>query len=226
MNFRKTIVIGDIHGCYNTLVALLKNDDLNIDFQQDRVIFLGDYIDRGNFPLKTVLAVKSLQEKHPENVICLKGNHEDMCCKFYFSNNRMWSWNGYENSYSQIENYENKDELLQWMDNLPLRYETDNYCFCHSGNWSTDLMPGYDVSYCLWDRDWLKFKMSNNCDKNKPVIFGHTPVEKVTYIGDNIDIDTGACYVDYENYGHLTALIINNDDTKDFVSIATEIADY
>ena len=85
MTTEKIIAIGDIHGCYNTMIKILKDERLNINFQRDKVVFLGDYIDRGNFPLKTLLALKDLQTKHSENVICLKGNHEDMCCKFRLS---------------------------------------------------------------------------------------------------------------------------------------------
>ena len=37
--------IGDIHGCFDKLKALIQKID--IDFETDRLIFLGDYIDRG-----------------------------------------------------------------------------------------------------------------------------------------------------------------------------------
>ena len=44
-NEKRTIAIGDIHGCYYTLIDLLQK----IDYQsgRDTLIFLGDYIDRG-----------------------------------------------------------------------------------------------------------------------------------------------------------------------------------
>ena len=42
---RRTFVIGDIHGCYQTLKALLAK--ISPDPQEDVLIFLGDYIDRG-----------------------------------------------------------------------------------------------------------------------------------------------------------------------------------
>lgn len=222
MNSR-IIAISDIHGCYNTLKKLLKDDRLNVDFQNDTVIFLGDYIDRGNYPLITLLALKDLQTKHPKNVICLKGNHEDMCCKYFFNGNPTWSWNGYEKSRSQIESYDNMDDLLLWMDKLPLKYETEKYCFCHSGNWSDDLIPRYGLSLCLWDRDWLRYGFSNNCDKNKPVIFGHTPHKEPTYYDKNLCIDTGVCYPD--RGGYLTAAILSPDGSIETISVPTEKKD-
>lgn len=223
MNENRVIAIGDIHGCYNTMVKLLKDERLNIDFQKDTVVFLGDYIDRGNFPLKTLLALKDLKAKHPNNVICLKGNHEDMCCKYYFEGNQTWSWNGFERSHEQIESYENKEELLCWIEDLPLRYETEHYCFCHSGNWSTDLIPRYNVSLCLWDRDWLRYNEYNNCDSGKPVIFGHTPHKSPTYYDKNLCIDTGVCYPD--RGGSLSAVILKPDGFVKSVSVDTDAKD-
>lgn len=212
----KIIAIGDIHGYYHTLISLLQK--LDIDFEKDKVIFLGDYIDRGKYPLKTVTAIQELNVKHPQNVICLKGNHEDMCCRYYFNGDRMWSWNGYERSFQEIENYEKKDLLLDWMNSLPIKYETDNYCFCHSGNWSTDKIPGYDVIQCLWDRDWLRYGLPNNCDREKPVIFGHTSHLEPTYYDENFCIDTGICYPD-KGYGKLTAAILNGSRPAEFVTV-------
>lgn len=218
----KIIAIGDVHGFYYTLISLLQKLDIN--FEKDKVIFLGDYIDRGKYPLKTVTAIQELNVKHPRNVICLKGNHEDMCCRYYFYGDRMWSWNGYERSFQEIENYKNKDSLLDWMDSLPLRYETDNYCFCHSGNWSVDKIPGYDIIQCLWDRDWLKYGLSNNCNKGKPIIFGHTAHFEPTHYGNNICIDTGVCYQS-RGCGKLTAVVLEEEKEPNFVTVAVSDKD-
>ena len=45
---RRIFAIGDIHGCYDKLRALL--DQLPIDWSRDRLVFIGDYIDRGPDP--------------------------------------------------------------------------------------------------------------------------------------------------------------------------------
>lgn len=214
----RIIAIGDIHGCYHTMVALMKK--LDVDFTTDKLIFLGDYLDRGNFPLKTVLALKDIHSHHSDNIICLKGNHEDMCCRYYKNGDPMWSWNGYEDSFEQIEAYEDKDGLLRWMNSLPLRYETEHYCFCHSGNWSTRKDPVHSAIECLWDRNWLRYGLSNNCNREKPVIFGHTPHLRPAYYGENICIDTGACYLS-EGCGHLTAAVLTDGEPVSFVSVET-----
>jgi len=71
----KNLVIGDIHGCYREL-----NDALhNADYQEgDRLIFLGDYIDRGPQSREVMEFLTSL--KNPANVY-LRGNHEELLIK-------------------------------------------------------------------------------------------------------------------------------------------------
>ena len=65
-----TYVIGDIHGCYDELMRMLKV----IDFKKsDRLILIGDYIDRGrqNYEMLRFISY------HPENILLLRGNHEE-----------------------------------------------------------------------------------------------------------------------------------------------------
>ena len=73
--------IGDIHGSLDLLERLL--DKINPDLTRDRLVFMGDYIDRGPHPkgvVDYVLRLKNLAP--PEQVICLKGNHEAMFLNF------------------------------------------------------------------------------------------------------------------------------------------------
>ena len=48
-----------------------------IDNQNDTLIFIGDYIDRGKFSSEVVNHVIHLQNEY-KKVVCLRGNHEDM----------------------------------------------------------------------------------------------------------------------------------------------------
>lgn len=65
----KTIVIGDVHGCLDELVELLKIVDYEAG--SDRLIFLGDLIDRGPSPAGVVRLVRSIKAE------CVLGNHEE-----------------------------------------------------------------------------------------------------------------------------------------------------
>jgi hypothetical protein len=63
---QRTIVIGDLHGCYDEAVALLRKLSAG---PSDRVIFAGDLIDRGPKPRECV----ELAMQHE----CILGNHEE-----------------------------------------------------------------------------------------------------------------------------------------------------
>ena len=69
-NYRKLVFIGDIHGCYDTLMQYFKNG-LEDDVEY---IFLGDYIDRGNQNAEVMHWLYSIKDK--PNVCLLEGNHE------------------------------------------------------------------------------------------------------------------------------------------------------
>jgi hypothetical protein len=72
-------VIPDIHGCYTLLAALWAKllADEHLDLNRDKVIFLGDLIDRGPDSRLVLEFVQALQQRNPENVIVLRGNHEE-----------------------------------------------------------------------------------------------------------------------------------------------------
>jgi uncharacterized tellurite resistance protein B-like protein len=81
------IVLGDLHGCYGCLKAAVlqsqfveratahRNDPANnVDV---KLVFLGDYLDRGRFGFEGVLrGALQLQSMFPDHVILLRGNHE------------------------------------------------------------------------------------------------------------------------------------------------------
>lgn len=69
----KTIVIGDIHGCISEFVDLLDIVDLRKD---DRLILLGDLIDRGPEPAEVVAVARSMRAE------CVMGNHEEKALRW------------------------------------------------------------------------------------------------------------------------------------------------
>lgn len=203
----RIIAIGDVHGCYYTLEDLIAKVD--IDFERDIVIFLGDYIDRGKWPVKVVNKIIELQERHPNNIIALKGNHEDMCARFFRDHNRCWTWNGYEVTYEQLSELADKDrkKIIWWMEELEEKCSVYDYSFCHSG-FFYDEEDEYGYSKTLWDRSWLELDLKNKEDGDF-MIFGHTPMKAPYYFKENLCIDTGCVYG-----GNLTAAIIENDTVK------------
>lgn len=68
----RTIVIGDIHGCISELSELI--DMLKIQYN-DKIIFIGDLINKGPFSNDVISFVYKLSMRF--NVVYIKGNHED-----------------------------------------------------------------------------------------------------------------------------------------------------
>lgn len=218
----RTIVIGDIHGCYNELKSLLTKLEANQKYQKgvDRLIFLGDYIDRGKDSKKVIQFIKKLQKDY-DNVIALKGNHEDMCVNFFKYQDKTWEFNDCRDT---LRSYKGCAELIRdisWIENLPLYYEDEYFIYAHAGinpNKPLDKQSDYDL---LWVRESFIYSLENF---DKKVVFGHSPAQLVnesdkpyyTYAG-NIGIDTGCVFG-----GCLTALIIEDDEVTGFWQIQKE----
>ena len=201
-NFR-TFAIGDIHGCFKTMSKLLY--ELG---DWDRLIFLGDYIDRGPMSKDVIDFIISLQEFHgKDKVVALKGNHEDMCLHSYqYKDNydrqlgQSWAYNGARQT---LESFNSDplvpiapipEEYLEWMDKLPLYYEDDNAYYVHAG-FLPEVEPAkQDPYFMLWIRGDFIY---SDYAWDKPVIFGHTPVKLVQDLGTKIAVDTGCCFGEF-----------------------------
>ncbi len=71
------LIIGDIHGDIATISILLEKADIKNHLTNNgKVIFLGDYIDRGPYQIETILFLMTLQLSHKNQIILLRGNHE------------------------------------------------------------------------------------------------------------------------------------------------------
>lgn len=70
--YKKIVFVGDIHGCYDTL---MQYPDFKNGLKDDtEYIFLGDYVDRGNQNAEAMKFIYSIMDK--PNVCLLEGNHE------------------------------------------------------------------------------------------------------------------------------------------------------
>ena len=68
------IFVGDTHG---DLEASMKVVEKFLPDENNILIFLGDYVDRGNFQLENVLFLFRLKQDYPNRIILLRGNHEE-----------------------------------------------------------------------------------------------------------------------------------------------------
>ncbi len=73
-------VIGDLHGDFEQLKRILLRENILeklVHGEQIRLIFLGDYIDRGEKQLELIMGVFILKRLFPDSIILNRGNHED-----------------------------------------------------------------------------------------------------------------------------------------------------
>jgi len=81
-------VFGDIHGQYQDLMRffdLWGTPDENGDIESYDYLFLGDYVDRGNFSIEVLLLLICMKLARPKQVIMLRGNHECRQLTSYFN---------------------------------------------------------------------------------------------------------------------------------------------
>ena len=195
----KIFAIGDIHGCLEKLQTLITN--IGADKQKDTLIFIGDFIDRGNFSREVVDYVIRLKKEY-KKVVCLLGNHEHMFIRYlegvdegiYFENGGIATLYSYGISYSDKPK-KRKAKIppghRQFFKSLLLHYETENYIFVHAG-----LKPGFPL-YKQTKNDllWIRHEFIDaDDDFGKMVIFGHTPLSYPLIMPNKIGIDTGAVY--------------------------------
>ena len=67
-----TYAFGDIHGCYDEFNSMLS--EINYDYDEDTLVFVGDYIDRGR---QSYEMIQWLLKHQNNNIITIRGNHEE-----------------------------------------------------------------------------------------------------------------------------------------------------
>jgi serine/threonine protein phosphatase 1 len=213
------ILLSDIHGCYKTLLALLKK------CPDEEVWCAGDLVDRGSQSAEVV--EHAIREKWK----CVRGNHEQMMIEAIEAGRgqtmEVWLQNGGDATLSSYARYSIWQERhFEWIKNLPLwRRE-----YKDRGPGGRDLLlthagipqPRGYVAPFKPHPDALLLALEGACKSGdifwhrQPIlgfkqvfqVFGHTPqpyaVDK-TY--DYANIDTGCVYKKPDGYGRLTALL-------------------
>ncbi len=133
---QRIIAIGDIHGRLEKLEGLIEQIAPS---DEDRLVFLGDYIDRGAESFEVVDLIVRLKRTFPKT-ITLRGNHEDFVISLFKGNQSQYQrdiWLKMNGGDLTIASYRNKGFHLNvhqdFYMNLPLYWETSEYFFCHAG---------------------------------------------------------------------------------------------
>ena len=193
MEYKRILAVGDIHGMYEKLVSLLELMLFNPD--DDLLIFLGDYIDRGPQSLECLDYVMALYKQYPERVIPLLGNHEAMCLNYYRYKQQsksfmtdgldhemahVWLDNGGKKLKKQFEYKLRKferEKRLRWMRMLSNHYQIGDYYFCHAGIQPFIPLDKQKEGDLLWIREGF-FDLYDG--RYGTIVAGHTPVQELS----------------------------------------------
>lgn len=182
----RTVIVGDIHGCFDELLELLDEVDLRPD---DLLVGVGDLVDRGPAPGEVV----GLFRERP-NSIAVMGNHE---------RKHVRGLSSYPQDVTRLQLGDRYAETVDWMRTLPYYFENEHVRVFHAA-----MVPGIPLAEqkeeilsgttkgerrlneLFPDDDW-----HDHYTDAKPVVFGHvTRREPLVRDGRIFGLDTGACH--------------------------------
>jgi predicted MPP superfamily phosphohydrolase len=202
----RTIVVGDIHGCYDELLDLLDKVQFS---STDRVISVGDLITKG--PKNREVLERFMADKQFSAVL---GNH-DLAIR------RRWNGEKFKLKTSQKPTHKElkkeKERYLPFLNSLPFTIDLGEHLVVHAG-----LRPGLTFqSQTTEDMTELRTLGEDRAsrhgtpwydeyDGEKIILFGHWPANEPRRGKKAIGLDTGCVY------GHrLTAYIVETQELVD-----------
>lgn len=182
----RIVGITDIHGELYKLENLLEQLTLQ---QDDKVVFMGDYIDRGKYSKQTVDTIIDLGN------FCqctyLIGSHEYAMLHAQlddYYNYLFWNYGGDKT----VESYGSFDNILKihgdFFNSLKPYHIIDNYLFVHAGLRINTPLESQDLTDMVYIRSEFYNRKHNFPYK---IIFGHTEFDEPQIQEDKICIDTG-----------------------------------
>jgi len=219
--------IGDIHGrldLLNELIRAIDRDDEQRGVTDTRLLFLGDYIDRGP-DSRAVVELMMKLDIGADQVVFLSGNHEEVLLATADGNRRaaalFHKMGGRETLLSygvSAQDYDYADASgivdlvraniptahLDWLTRLRTAYRAGDYFFAHAG-----VRPGIPLDdQAASDLRWIRREfLSHPASHGAMVVHGHSVTAAIDERPNRIGIDTGA----YAS-GCLTALGIEGED--------------
>lgn len=211
----RLLAISDIHGCFDTFYELVIRQ-IKLD-KTDKLILLGDYIDRGDKSKEVIDLIIDLTEKG-FNVIPLMGNHESMLVDSFIDNSTLplWFMNSGEStleSFSINDIRQLEDKYMNFFRNLKYYYCSEKYVFVHAGFNNSAQDPFKDTQTMIWE---CQASYNNPMLSERIIIHGHRPKtidfvkKKIALNSEVIPIDTGCVYNKEMGYGFLSALEVNS----------------
>ena len=225
----RVYAIGDIHGRADLLVRLMqvivRDAERFEDQRQVKLVFLGDYIDRGEDSAQVLEILTRLEALNSPNIVFLKGNHEDALISFLASPIDGGAWldfGGLQTVYSlgirPPRLAHGKDDLLRVRDELAIKigrfrplfecmehtYQSGHVLFVHAGVDPAITLEDQSPATLLWGRG--NTRVLEPIPRHR-VVHGHFD-EPEPFVGSGrVCIDTGAYHS-----GILTAIRLDGGE--------------
>ncbi|MEP3345058.1 MAG: metallophosphoesterase family protein [Litoreibacter sp.] len=228
-------IVGDIHGSLELLEHILEQIDHvigSIEMRDPKLVFVGDYIDRGPASAAVLTRLYELSTEFPDNVTCILGNHEQMMLDFieapearyarWYRNGAAQTlasfgidlsvedqWADQANATAMALRASLGEPIESWLRSLPTSITSGNLMVTHAGIDPGRALDDQSPRILLWGHPEFLIRVRND---NNWIAHGHTIVENATCADGRISIDTGA----YRT-GCLTAAAILPDGTVEFL---------
>jgi predicted phosphodiesterase len=150
-NSKKVIFVGDTHGDVETSQKVIK------EFlePENKIVFLGDYVDRGPFSKENLEFLLKQREKHPDKIILLQGNHEGHRI-LKFSPAEFWE------SLSK-EDYQKYSQIVE---SFPLAVVTKNVIALHGALPEIEKIEDFEKIE-IGDDNWFRICWGDFVEENR-----------------------------------------------------------
>jgi serine/threonine protein phosphatase 1 len=225
--------IGDVHGRDDLLeimhARIISDHQSRHADAAATIVHVGDYVDRGPDSLGVI--DRLMRGLNGFELICLKGNHEDMMLASLETDDRLvwetWLRNGGDATLASLGispghgGYDPEKlaralgaSRIAWLRSLPLYHRTADMLFVHAG-----IAPGRPIELqeekdLLWIRDRFLY---SDADHGYLVVHGHTPTAEPDIQPNRLGIDTGAVMT-----GRLSAVVLGEREGPRFLVARSE----
>lgn len=195
MQSKRTIVIGDIHGCYHEFLELL--DICQYNKTQDELILVGDLVNKGPMSWEVLNHIRDNEIK------TVLGNHELKLIKILKDKtafeplSQIW-----EQLLEKIQGQEK--DWLKWLEGIPKYIETEDYLVVHGGlapgQKPEDTPPELLANIRTWDDKGKDLKNPKNpawhdlYKDEKLVVYGHWAIQGFLSKENSVCLDSGCVY--------------------------------
>lgn len=184
----RTLVIGDIHSNYKALKQVIERSNYN--YNEDLLIFLGDYVDGYSQAKETLDFLVEIENNSTIKPIFLLGNHDVWCLNYlkFGKATQIWLANGGESTVKSLDlktlTVEDRDKYISFFNKLHYYYiNDDNKAFVHAGYYNS--LGSDEKNFYLWDRslwdialevddEWKKGERYELLNQYNEIFIGHT----------------------------------------------------